>query len=119
MNCKFIWDNQLILDFLLDRVSINPVIYQLFALFVTSKIPILMSSSQIHNVKYVFFKERKKILDEISIKEEWESFLENVTFILASTRVRIWGRWETVVRSQQMTGNWPKHFGRFAITVLK
>ena len=81
MSCKFIWDNQLIIDFLLDRVSLNPEIYKLFALFVSEKTPILMSSSQIHHVKYVFFKERKKILDEISVKEEWESFLENVIFV--------------------------------------
>ena len=82
MHCRYIWDNNLVLDILLDRPADNPSIYELFDFFVSQEIPIGISSSQVHNIKYVFLKERKKILsDHNAVMKEWNAFLRYAEFI--------------------------------------
>lgn len=81
MNSNYLWDNNLILDMLLDRQACNPRIYELYAFFVTNRFPIYISSSQIHNLKYIFFKERKRTHTLQQTEKEWHVFLTHVRFV--------------------------------------
>ena len=80
MNYNYIWDNNIVLDFLLDRYKVSPRIYDLFEEFLKFG-KIYISSSQIHNIEYIFFKERKKIKSFKDCKIEWNEFLNEIYFI--------------------------------------
>jgi len=80
MNYNYLWDNNIVLDFLLDRNKVSPKIYDLFEKFLKFG-KIYISSSQIHNIKYIFFKERKKIKSIKNCKIEWNEFLNEIYII--------------------------------------
>jgi len=77
MSCEYILDNTIILDYLLNRIEINPKVYYLF-----KKLnKICISSSQIHNLKYIFFVQRKKIIGLDNTKKEWEEFIKRIEIV--------------------------------------
>lgn len=80
MNYKYIWDNNIVLDFLLDRFKISPKIYELYIRFIKQG-KIYLSTSQLHNIKFIYYRERRKCRSKDFIVEEWNKFIEKVTLI--------------------------------------
>lgn len=81
MNSNYLWDNNLVLDLLLDRQDSNPRIYDLYVFFAAQDWPIWISSSQIHNIRYVFFRERKRLQPIEQVEKEWNAFLQRIRFV--------------------------------------
>jgi len=75
MKCNYILDTNIILDYMLDRVDSNKNIYTIFTKL---KNNFYLSSSQIHNIEYIFIHERKKEIGLEKSKEEWMAFIKNI-----------------------------------------
>ena len=60
MDYRILWDNTIILDLLLLRKNKNPYIERIESLFVTQRIPIFLSSSQLHNIKFILSRHLKR-----------------------------------------------------------
>jgi len=56
MDYRILWDNNMLLDLFLLRTEENPYILEIEEIFSENKIPIYLSSSQLHNLKYIFGK---------------------------------------------------------------
>ena len=78
MSNKFILDTNIILDYLLDRLDSNKYIYTIFSKL---KNKFYLSSSQIHNIEYIFIHERKKEIDLKKSNEEWQAFIKNTNIV--------------------------------------
>jgi len=82
MNCKYVWDNNICLDLLLNRIENNPDIIELFSLFLIKKIPIYVSSSQLHTIRFMYVRLSKEAqLSENEINKDWNDFLKLITII--------------------------------------
>ena len=75
MKCKYILDTNIILDYMLDRIDSNKDIYTVFTKL---KNNFYLSSSQIHNIEYIFIHERKKEIGLDKSREEWKVFIKNI-----------------------------------------
>ncbi len=53
MDYRILWDNNIVLDLLLLRKDKNPYIERIENIFVERRIPIFLSSSQLHNIKFI------------------------------------------------------------------
>lgn len=56
----WIWDNNIVLDLLLDRMENTPSIFELYEYFVVREGGIQICASQIHTIHYVFRKKKKR-----------------------------------------------------------
>jgi dTDP-4-amino-4,6-dideoxygalactose transaminase len=76
MDYKILWDNNIILDLFLLRTKENPYIKNIELFFVENNIPIYLSSSQLHNIKFILSKHLKQNSIPISANEIIKKFLE-------------------------------------------
>jgi dTDP-4-amino-4,6-dideoxygalactose transaminase/rRNA-processing protein FCF1 len=76
MDYKILWDNNIILDLFLLRTKENPYIRDIELFFVESNIPIYLSSSQLHNIKFILSKHLKQNNISVSANEIIKKFLE-------------------------------------------
>jgi len=60
MNYRILWDNNIILDLFLLRTDLNPHIREIEDITAKKHIPIYISSSQLHNIKFVMKSHFKK-----------------------------------------------------------
>lgn len=83
MGFKYIWDNNVCLDLLLDREEVNPDYLELYGLFVEKDMPIYVSSSQLHNLKctYIMHNKHTGLLPSQVIKEEWNKFIQMIEVV--------------------------------------
>lgn len=81
MKINWIWDNNLALDLLLDRLDCNPLIYDIYVHFLERKEPIAISSSQVHTIYYVFQANRSKVLTAHQMRKEWQAFIQSVCIV--------------------------------------
>jgi len=79
---RYIWDNNICLDLLLNRVSDNPEIIRLLTLFENKKLSIFVSSSQLHIVQYVFTVRHKALSIPTNITSLlWADFINKVEIV--------------------------------------
>jgi dTDP-4-amino-4,6-dideoxygalactose transaminase len=79
---KLIIDNNIALDILLDRLDVSPNIYAVYKKL--RELPhIYLSTSQLHNIHFIFCREAKKSRHIEVIKHEWSLFLK--MFVLVKT----------------------------------
>jgi len=77
---RYIWDNNICLDLLLNRIDSNPLIMKLFQVFINSKTPIFVSTSQLHNIKYIFEQKCKfRNIAHTIINDDWNDFFKMIT----------------------------------------
>lgn len=76
MDYKILWDNNILLDLFLLRTKDNPYIKEIETLFVQRKIPVYLSSSQLHNIKFILSKHLQKANINISANEIIKKFLD-------------------------------------------
>jgi dTDP-4-amino-4,6-dideoxygalactose transaminase len=82
MTYRYIWDNNICLDLLLERVESNNDIMYLLELFSLNNIPVYISSSQLHNIKYIYEqKSRARQISSSIIKADWEYFISLITIV--------------------------------------
>lgn len=83
MTYKYIWDNNICLDFLLNRTTVNPLVFKLYNAFAENKLNIFIGSSQLHNIQYMFYKTCKlyKTLTVEKSKCIWNDFLSKIEVI--------------------------------------
>ena len=86
MNCKYILDTNIVLDYMLDRINLNVNIYDIFLKLENS---VYISSSQIHNIEYIFLEERKRSADLETAKNEWIVFISKVKVIKTPSYINI------------------------------
>ncbi|TYT76144.1 DegT/DnrJ/EryC1/StrS family aminotransferase [Desulfobotulus mexicanus] len=80
MENKFLIDVNIALDILLDRLDTSPRIYELFQKL--KALPtIYLSTSQLHTIAFIFFKEGRKSRPLHILQEEWQLFLKFFTLI--------------------------------------
>ena len=75
MDYRILWDNNIILDLFLLRTNENPYIKEVENIFVKNRIPVFLSSSQLHNIKFVLSKHLKKNKIPVSAAEILDRFL--------------------------------------------
>jgi dTDP-4-amino-4,6-dideoxygalactose transaminase len=83
MTYKYIWDNNICLDFLLNRSAVNPLVFKLYNAFSENKLSIFIASSQLHNIQYMFYK-TCKLLKSLSAEESksiWYNFLTKIEVV--------------------------------------
>ncbi|WP_010663461.1 DegT/DnrJ/EryC1/StrS aminotransferase family protein [Marinilabilia salmonicolor] len=80
---KYIWDNNICLDFLLNRKAVNPLALKLFNVFIDNQVSIFVSSSQLHNIQYMFFKLCKlhDIISTEQAKDIWDDFFSKIEIV--------------------------------------
>lgn len=76
MDYKILWDTDIVLDLLLLRMNENPYIKEIDDIFVENHIPIYLSSSQLHNIKFILTHHLKEHNSPISSNEILSKFLE-------------------------------------------
>ena len=76
MDYRILWDNNIILDLFLLRTNENPYIKEIENIFVERQIPIFLSSSQLHNIKFVLTKHLKKNNIPVLANEILNQFLK-------------------------------------------
>ena len=76
MDYRIIWDNNVILDLLLLRTDKNPYIERIENIFVENNIPIFLSSSQLHNVKFILSRHLKRNNIPVSANEILDKFFK-------------------------------------------
>lgn len=79
-NNKFIIDVNIALDILLDRLDVSPKIYKIFKQLKSYE-RIYLSSSQLHTIAFIFFREAKKTRSLELVQQEWALFLKLFTII--------------------------------------
>ncbi|NOR68338.1 MAG: aminotransferase class V-fold PLP-dependent enzyme [Methylomarinum sp.] len=79
-NKKFIIDVNIALDILLDRLDASPNIYKVFQKLKSYE-TIYLSSSQLHTIAFIFFREAKKTRSLNLVQQEWALFLKLFTLI--------------------------------------
>jgi len=79
-NKKFIIDVNIALDILLDRLDASPNIYKVFQQLKSYE-TIYLSSSQLHTIAFIFFREAKKTRSLNLVQQEWALFLKLFTLI--------------------------------------
>jgi dTDP-4-amino-4,6-dideoxygalactose transaminase len=85
---RYLWDNNICLDFLLNRINDNPVIMDLVSLFIRKKLPIFLSSSQLHTIKYVFeVKSKQNGVIKDAISADWVDFMKFVSVVKSPSYV--------------------------------
>jgi len=85
MDYRILWDNNIILDLLLLRTKENPYIKDIELCFVENNIPVYLSSSQLHNVKFILSKHLKRINIPVSANKIIKKFLETHTVKILKT----------------------------------
>ncbi len=78
-NKRFIIDVNIALDILLDRTDVSPNIYLLYKKLRTYA-TLFLSTSQLHNIRFIFFREAKKSRKIQDIQQEWSLFLNLFSF---------------------------------------
>ncbi len=79
---RYIWDNNICLDLLLNRVGDNPEIIRLLELFESKKLSIFVSSSQLHIIQYVFAARHKALAVSSNITSLlWTDFINKVEIV--------------------------------------
>jgi dTDP-4-amino-4,6-dideoxygalactose transaminase len=83
MTHKYIWDNNICLDFLLNRKVVNPLALKLFNAFIDNQVSIFVSSSQLHNIQYMFFKLCKlhEVMSIEKAKDIWNDFFSKIEIV--------------------------------------
>ena len=76
MDYRIIWDNNVILDLLLLRTDKNPYIEGIENIFVDNNIPIFLSSSQLHNIKFILSRHLKRNNIPVSANEILDKFFK-------------------------------------------
>ncbi len=85
MNYKILWDNNIVLDLFLLRTKDNPYIKEIEKIFVENSIPIYLSSSQLHNIKFILSKQLKKNNISVSANEIISFFIKTHNIKLLKT----------------------------------
>lgn len=80
MHDKFIIDVNVALDILLDRLDVSPLIYTLYR-HLKSYEKIYLSTSQLHTIKFIFFREARKTRRLEVVHQEWNLFLKMFTWV--------------------------------------
>ncbi|MDY0348451.1 MAG: DegT/DnrJ/EryC1/StrS family aminotransferase [Tenuifilaceae bacterium] len=80
MENKFLIDVNIALDILLDRLDASPRTYELFQRL-KSLPAVYLSTSQLHTIAFIFFKEGKKSRPLYILQKEWQLFLKLFTLI--------------------------------------
>jgi len=78
MEHKYLLDVNVVLDYLLDRVDVSPLIYDLFLKFYQLELDFYISSSQIHTISFMFLKEAKKTRSLEIAKTELSLFMKSI-----------------------------------------
>ena len=82
MDYRILWDNNIVLDLFLLRTKNNPYIKEIEKTFVKNSIPIYLSSSQLHNIKFILSKQLK--MNNIFVSAN-----EIISFFLKTHKVKI------------------------------
>jgi len=90
MVCKYLWDNNICLDLLLNRTSDNPEIMELIQLFLSSQLEIFVSTAQIPGLNYMFYRQRKETgVDKSIVNIEWTNFMKLIKFVKSPSYIDI------------------------------
>jgi len=76
MDYRILWDNNIVLDLFLLRTNENLYIREIENIFVENRIPIFLSSSQLHNIKFILSKHLKKSNIPVSANDILDKFLK-------------------------------------------
>ncbi|RUM50240.1 MAG: hypothetical protein DSY47_02200 [Hydrogenothermus sp.] len=85
MDYKILWDNNIVLDLFLLRTKDNPYIKEIEKTFVENDIPIYLSSSQLHNIKFILSKQLKMNNISVSANDIISLFLKTHSIKLLKT----------------------------------
>ena len=85
MEYKILWDNNVLLDLFLLRTKENPYILEIEEIFIKNKIPIYLSSSQLHNLKYILSKHLKSSNIYVNPNEILKKFIDTHTVRILKT----------------------------------
>lgn len=85
MDYRILWDNNIVLDLFLLRTNDNPYIKEVENIFAENNVPIFLSSSQLHNVKFILSKHLKKNNIPVSANEIIDKFLKTHTVKILKT----------------------------------
>ena len=69
MEPRILWDNYVLLDLFLLRTNDNPYILEIEKFFFKKKIPIFLSSSQLHNLEFIL----KQHFKNLGIKNRYKN----------------------------------------------
>ena len=90
MACKYLWDNNICLDLLLNRTTDNPEIMELMQLFLSSQLEIFVSTAQIPGLNYMFYRQRKETgVDKSIVNIEWTNFMNLIKFVKSPSYIDI------------------------------
>jgi len=76
MDYKILWDSDVILDLLLLRTKDNPYIFEFEKYVLHNKIPVYISSSQLHNIKFTLSKHLKNANINAKVNDVLKKFVE-------------------------------------------
>ena len=90
MTYRFLWDNNICLDLLLNRTTDNPHIMDLVELFYTHEMDIFVSTAQIPSLNYMFYRQQKEVgIAKSIIDIEWTNFMSQIKIVKCPSYIEL------------------------------
>lgn len=86
---KFILDVNVVLDYLLDRLDVSPLIYDVFLKIYQLKLDVYISSSQINTITFIFLREAQKSRSLEIAKTELSLFMKSIKIVKTPSYIDI------------------------------